>query len=257
MKTLADNKKQPTIAEVAKRPKKVNVLTVPQAKSYLPDEVLKIKLNPRQVKFVAAYCTNGFNAGLAARMAGYYSPEKQHYSSWAIKTLKMPNVQEAIQIFIDDMIAPYKARLEFQVLEIYYMRAVFKVSTFYNDDGTLKPLNEIPERWQVCIDGISETITSLKSGGYVRTKHYRLADRDIALQTLYRMCVKFMVDDNDVGHLPEEARTRLRKIFETAAPGPTQNSLAVTITNIVQQSKQLKKKVRQLPSDAHIIKEEK
>ncbi len=215
------------------------MMNVPLAKRILPEGFDDLKLNPRQLKFVAAYCTNGFDSTLAAQASGYITHEKESKTSWALKTLKHPAVLEAIKRFISMAIGPYKERLEYQVLDVYYRRAVYDIATFYDDTGSLIPLSEIPPAWRICIDGTEKRYFG-KDGNRVQLS-YKLADRDTALQTLYRFAVRFNgEEDPGEGILPGEARDRLKKVF-AGVMGAPDNKARLTLSATLSQTVEVKK----------------
>lgn len=189
----------------------IKTLTQTEAKRIMPMDYHDLDLNLREYKFVAAYCSNNFKGGPAAAAAGYKgSKDTLRSLSWALQ--KRPNVMEAIKRFMDSVINPYKARLEYEVLDMYYKRAFFDICTFYDDAGYIKPLDEIDAEWRCCIDGVEEKYFGKDATRRVCT--YTLANRDAALRMLWQMVTGFDGDKEGSGLLPAEARTKLQNIFQ-------------------------------------------
>lgn len=193
----------------------IKTLTQTEAKRIMPMDFADLQLNLREYKYIAVYCTNGFKGGEACAAAGYKgSKDTLRGLSWALQ--KRPHVMEAVKRFIDSVITPYKAKLEYEILHMYYQRAFYDISVFYDDDGRIRPLDEVDVEWRCCVDGVEERYFGKDANRRVIT--YQLANRDTALQTLYKMVSGF---DGDTagGMLPSEARERLQKIFSQGKPG--------------------------------------
>lgn len=180
-------------------------LTMFEARKLLPENLRHLALAPREYKFLAVYCSNNFNAVEACEKAGYVERTKSKYRAVAYSLLQRKDITEAIRIYIDTVIQPYKDRLELELLNIYYRRATYDVTTFYKANGDPKELNEIDEEWLCCVDGIKKT-------SYGSTE-LQLPNRDTALQALY----KFVTgqDVNSSLMLPDEARKRMNVIYNS------------------------------------------
>ena len=180
----------------------IKKITLPQAKKMLPFDYKNLKLKPKEIKFVAAYCST-FHQGKAYRMAGYKAKNDNVANATACRMLKKPNIIEAVNKYIDILIQPYKQRLEYMILEYWYCRAFYKIDYFYHyqefrqteeseeDKGDidyvpieyiLKPLDEIEDRWKVCIDAIEE---KYYNQGKIKVIRYVLGDRSEALRNLW------------------------------------------------------------------------
>lgn len=184
-------------------------LTITEARKLLPESMRHLALNPREYKFVAVYCSNNFNATDAVEKAGYVERSKARYRAIAYSMLQRKEIVEAVRQYIDIVIQPYKDRLEMELLNIYYRRATYSISTFYNPDGTPKLLSDIEIEWQCCIDDMQYVkITD----GYV-IKAYKLPNRDSALQALYRFATGN--DMNTTNTLPEDAKKKIANIYQT------------------------------------------
>lgn len=189
-------------------------MTVPRARQILPPTVDGLGLNAREMKWVAAYCTNGFSAPEAARVAGYKVSRKE-FNGLCASMIKRPQIIAAVRQFIDAALVPYKDRLEYEVMEIYYRRATYDVATFMEDNGDLKPLDEIPVEWRCCIDGIERRVYFNKGTKFTVTE-YKLPARDVALQMIYKMAT-----GNDPvgsgGSLPKDLQDKLDRAFKTGS----------------------------------------
>ena len=177
-------------------------LTIVEARKLLPENLKHLDLNPREYKFLAVYCSNNFNAVDAVEKAGYVERTHAKYRAIAYSLLQRKEIVEAIRIYIDTVIQPYKDRLELELLNIYYRRATYDISTFLDEYNNFLPVKKINEEWRCCIDGIKNTKYGFE---------YTLPNRDLALQALY----KFVTgqDINTTAILPEEAQKKMKVIF--------------------------------------------
>lgn len=177
-------------------------LTITEARKLLPESMKHLELNLREYKFLAVYCSNGFNAEDAVQKAGYVERTKAGYRAIAYSLLQRKEIIEAIKIYIDLVIQPYKDRLELELLNIYYKRATYSISTFVDNRFNFLPINEIDKEYLCCIDG-------LKNGKY--GPEYILPNRDLALQALYRFITG--QDITSSNSLPEDAQKKLKIIY--------------------------------------------
>lgn len=190
-------------------------MTLPTAKKIMPVDIADLGLNPGEYRFVASYCTNGFVAWKAYYSAGYKAKTQNMLKSRSNEMLGRERVASAIRRFIDAVISPYKEKLEYMILEVYYRRAFYRVSMFYDVDGTLRELDEIEKEfpdWMVCIDGIREK--SRSTPGVPRITEYILADRNEALRRLSDIVSRVKAQEGSLDRLPSEQRKRLNKIFD-------------------------------------------
>jgi hypothetical protein len=191
-------------------------MSLPQAKKLLPIDYHDLELEPIDIKFVAVYCTNGFDVREAYLMSGKYASNERLQKIRGNQMLGKPGVQEAVRRFINFVIGPYQERLEFQLLDIYYKRAFYTVSSFYDEDGHSLTIDEIqknnPEH-MIVIDGVERKTIGHGANQQTITS-YQLASRDHALRVLYEM-VKLAKGEGTGGvDLPSEKRKQLQKIFD-------------------------------------------
>lgn len=185
-----------------------NELTITEARKLLPENMRHLNLNPREYKFVAVYCSNNFNAIDAVEKAGYVERTQAKYRAIAYSLLQRKEVVEAVKMYIDEIIQPYRDRLELELLNTYYRRATYNISTFYDDHGKPKPLSEISKEWQCCIDDMK----FVKVDKDTTINAYQLPNRDMALQALYRFITG--QDMNQSNTLPEDAKKKITNIYQ-------------------------------------------
>lgn len=179
-------------------------LTITEARKLLPENLKHLDLNPREYKFLAVYCSNNFDAVDAVEKAGYVERTHAKYRAIAYTLLQRKEIVEAIRIYIDTVIQPYKDRLELELLNIYYRRATYSIETFMDDNFNYLPINKIDKEWRCCIDG-------MKNGKY--GSEYILPNRDLALQALYKFVTGQDINENAI--LPEEAQKKMKNIYNT------------------------------------------
>lgn len=196
----------PPAVETEKNYINKNELTMVEARKLLPENMKHLNINPREYKFLAVYCSNNFNAEDAVEKAGYVERNKARYRAIAYTLLQRKEIVEAIRIYIDTIIQPYKDRLELELLNVYYRRAMYTIDKFYDSNGNPLQLKEIDKDYICCIDDIKY----VKSGQSL-IPAYQLPNRDLALQALY----KFITgqDINATSVLPEEAQKKMKIIY--------------------------------------------
>ena len=185
-----------------------NELTIVEARKLLPENLKHLNLNPREYKFLAVYCSNNFNAEEAVKSAGYVERNKAGYRAIAYTLLQRKEIVEAIKIYIDTIIQPYNDRLEMELLNVYYKRAMYTVDKFYDDNGNPLQLKEIDKDYICCIDDIKYV-----KNGNTLIPAYQLPNRDLALQALYRFITGQDVTTSTI--LPEDAKKKIQNIYQT------------------------------------------
>lgn len=185
-------------------------LTITEARKLLPENLKHLDINPREYKFLAVYCSNNFNAEEAVEKAGYVERTRAGYRAIAYSLLQRKEIIEAIKIYIDTIIQPYKDRLELELLNVYYRRAMYTIDKFYDDKGNPLPLKEIDKDFICCIDDIKYVKVT---GSQTVIPAYQLPNRDLALQALYRFVTGQDVTSTNI--LPDDAKKRIQNIYQT------------------------------------------
>ena len=186
-----------------------NELTIVEARKLLPENLKHLDINPREYKFLAVYCSNNFNAEDAVEKAGYVERSKAGYRAIAYSLLQRKDIVDAIKIYIDTIIQPYKDRLELELLNMYYRRATYTIDKFYNDEGNPLPLKQIDKDYICCIDDIKYVKIT---GTQTVIPAYQLPNRDIALQALYRFVTG--QDMTTPSTLPDDAKKKIQNIYQ-------------------------------------------
>ena len=186
-----------------------NELTIVEARKLLPENLKHLDINPREYKFLAVYCSNNFNAEDAVEKAGYVERTKAGYRAIAYSLLQRKEIVEAIKIYIDTIIQPYKDRLELELLNMYYRRATYTIDKFYNDEGNPLPLKQIDKDYICCIDDIKYVKVT---GSQTVIPAYQLPNRDVALQALYRFVTG--QDVTSPNTLPDDAKKKIQNIYQ-------------------------------------------
>ncbi len=203
------------MAKAKKKP--IKKLSLAAAKSMIPINLSDLNLKPRELKFIAAYCSNGFNQKNAYIAAGYEAKVDHTQRVIASRMLSRADIQLAVRRFLKIIIEPYREKLEYMLMEVHYRRAFYDIATFYDSEGKLLDLDDIPEEWHIVIDGIDQKLISAQKDGekkYSWLKTYKLADREQALKALWA----FLQDHKGMGlgipDLPEKSRKKLKDIFD-------------------------------------------
>lgn len=187
-----------------------NELTIVEARKLLPDNLKHLDLNLREYKFLAVYCSNNFNAEEAVKKAGYVERTQAKYRAIAYTLLQRKKIVEAIRIYIDTIIQPYRDRLELELLNVYYRRAMYTIDKFYDNDGKPLPIKEIDKDYICCIDDVKYVKVT---GSNTVIPAYQLPNRDLALQALYRFVTGQDVTSSNI--LPEDAKKKIQNIYQT------------------------------------------
>lgn len=187
------------------------IKTKKEISEILPIEFRDIepRLKLKELKFIAAYCCNGFNGGAAAIEAGYSKNKNSAYNI-ASKLLNNDNVLEALRRYAIVIMAPYKEKIKMEVLLTRYNRAFYNISDFYNDEGKLKSLDDIPGELKCVIDGVDEKRYGKDGTEFVIL--YKLADREKNLSALWEWVG--MADEQITPNNMKKSIVDLRKFFD-------------------------------------------
>lgn len=142
-------------------------------------------LRPQHQAFVDQYLVD-LNGTAAAIRAGY-APKAAAVK--ASKLLARPDVQSALQAALEQRSAKVRASAE-MVLEELVRLAKVDVEALFNPDGSLKPINEIPEDARRAIAGI-EIVEEFEGRGKDRkqigwAKKVKLWDKNKSLELIGR-----------------------------------------------------------------------
>lgn len=182
----------------------------------LPIRVDDLHLSPKEIKFVAEYTSNGFDAERAIKESGLVPPNMspiQVSLRWH-ELLQKDNINTAIDRMNEAFIAPYRNRLLSQMIARLQIQANYILEWYYYADGTAKPLSEIsPERQMAIVD---TEVKHYGKDGTVTEVKYKLADQEAARKALKEMLDKKegVKDENTTG-----MRARLAEIFNAAKMG--------------------------------------
>jgi len=128
----------------------------------------KNKLTPKQSMFCKEYLID-LNATQAAIRAGYSEKTSGRIGQ---ENLQKPVIQETIQKSMDKRSKKIEITSD-RILEEVARVAYQNIQEFYNEDGTLKPLHELPEDVARTIASIeiTEKAGSMKIGGEEGLRH--------------------------------------------------------------------------------------
>jgi hypothetical protein len=127
-----------------------------------------------------------------------------------------PAIKTAIQKFTDSVLSPYRDKLEYQDLQLLQARAYYDVSTYYEPDGSVKPLDQLTHEARLAIDDVTEDFKGKDAD--VRTVKYKLADRMQARKELGVLLNK-SEEGGSEDAMPQDRRERLNDLFQAGAAG--------------------------------------
>src|SRR6476469_4139125 len=166
-------------------------------------------VHQRRTRFVAEYLLDQ-NATRAAVAAGY---SERTAKVLGCRLLREPDIREAVNLANEKANAAVNLTVE-RVKEAIAKLCFFDPRSFWNADGTAKPICEVPEdaRMAICGFETAELFTGTGESrslcGYV--KKFRLLPRDRALELAARH-LKMLTDRVEVSGLDGLAE-RLNKI---------------------------------------------
>ena len=194
---------------------------------FLPLDVTDLDLSLSQIKFVRAMIENDYDEGsavIAANIMPKGTPgpiARMEGLKWANK----PQVRQAIQRYSAMVIDPSRDQLHIRLVDTLRIRAFYDPMIFFYEDGTARPLNEIPKEYRICIDGITEDFKG--KDAQVRVVTYKLADKTAAQKQLQELLKKGeSVDEEEI---PTDAKSRLDKIFASVAKASAEAGAAAAL----------------------------
>lgn len=185
-------------------------------------------LTLKQLRFIAAYIGNDFNAVEAYHACNSNKrTEKPNQGGCCNRTaakkglaiLKNEKVQKALTAYMKEFIGDNKNKLEYLLLEQWYARANYKPSDIIDKEGQLilDKLEDYPPNLQRCIESI-ETVMHPKDPTKKLTK-VKLADRDKAATKLATYINMMHTENITTLKVTETTQDKLRAIL-----GNTPNS---------------------------------
>ena len=158
------------------------------------------KLTPQQDKFVDEYLKD-LNATQAAIRAGY---SKKHPDVAGSQLLSILKIQQAVQKRRDKLKASAEIDQEW-VLKRYKMLTDYSVGDFFNDDGTMKPLSQIPKDKLYAVCGFKADTKQIDLGGdsqqVIETliREFKLPDKKGVLDSIGKHLGMFEKDNEQRG----------------------------------------------------------
>lgn len=142
-----------------------------------------LNLSVKELFFIIYLCNHGFNSpgrALKASHMTYKGEADAHVKG--LRMMQDQRIRTAITRLIESIMAPYRERLEYQLLTTWYNRAFYNFCDFYDetkdDKGhvhyVMKPMSELTDDQVAAIDGID----------FGKSPHYILAKRQDALSSL-------------------------------------------------------------------------
>ena len=156
------------------------------------------KLTPKQQRFVDEYLKD-LNATQACIRAGY---SKKTAEVIGCNQLSKVKIQQAVQERRNELQA--KAQIDQEgIIKRYMMLTDYHITDFFNDDGTMKPLSEIPKEKLYAIQGFKTEVKKMKLSDeeIVETliKEFKLSTKRDALDSLARHLGMFEKDNAQQG----------------------------------------------------------
>lgn len=196
--------------EKKKKLTKAQCLEIFDKVNTIPDISLK------EIRFVAEYISNGFNAGKAFFHAVSNKMEKTGTAyNQGCAYAKRDSVKAAIALFMSDWLEEKKLKLERELIGRLSTMAFYDPSMFITPQGdpAFTDWEEIPKEYRCCIDGIKKNVHRLKDAYDVTTIEITLVDRKWAMKELLSyLKLSGLKIDLDVG-LDESAQEIFQDVF--------------------------------------------
>lgn len=149
----------------------------------------KHDITPNQWRFLLAYTSleNGFNATQAYMSVPGLTEDYQSAAATASRWLKEPKVKAALSDILDDQLARMQATEDKALIGLARI-AFIDPDKFYDDQGRLIPINELPKEARLAIQEFEEEITLKRDNTEddTRLKKVKLSSRMEALKTLMK-----------------------------------------------------------------------
>jgi phage terminase small subunit len=129
------------------------------------------------VTFIDHYLMNGFKVKEAAISAGY---SETNAASVGNRLLERPSIKKAIEARLATR-KEENAVTAKKVIDEFAKIAFVKITDIFQNDGSVKPLDEIPEAALAALVGVERRVSR-----HSETINYLLADKQAALNSLGR-----------------------------------------------------------------------
>jgi len=150
-----------------------------------------LRLSNMQKQFVVTYMNPPYFGNKENRYQAYkevFNPSNDNsMRSGCTALLAKSKIKEAMLAYQKEALKAHKVEVTTESIENYRKRANYKITTFFRDDGSCKPLNEIPSEWLICIDSIKKDKKANGGGKVIEVLEYKLCDRDKANDKLQKM----------------------------------------------------------------------
>jgi len=178
----------------------------------LPIKVDDLGLSVKEIRFVAEYCTNNFDAPAAMKAAKLVSDSvpTTELKLRAMELLNRQNILSAVNRFISSELDPYRDKLSYQILTSMQARAFYDPSTFFLPDGTARELDVIPQNMRQAIDSVE--VKHYGKDGNVLETVYKLADKPQAIKSLLELLNRKVANEDE--SMNTSTRARLDEIFK-------------------------------------------
>lgn len=142
-------------------------------------------LTINEEKFIRCLCAMPeekafFNASEAARQA---YPNHRYPGVWAVQLLRKEKIKNAIKEYRKRLMHEFDITPK-RILSELAALAFSNMSDFYNDDGTLKNVSDLPRAISASLNGIEAQIGLNEMGQPAVTQKIKIHDKKSALETL-------------------------------------------------------------------------
>jgi len=150
-----------------------------------PVSIEGLELSGGEVKFFAKLIELGIESdsyGIAYREAGYPVDNDVQAQIKGRELARKENVAIAISRYLNGIIGDYKISFEKRVLDMLEVRSTWKLNWFFDCNGRLKPLDQIPEKYHCVIDAIR--IKHYGKDGDITEKELDLPNRETSAKLM-------------------------------------------------------------------------
>jgi hypothetical protein len=182
--------------------------------------VLELDLSLKEMRFIAAYVANDFNAveawhacnsNVRTDIPNTGGCTDRSAAKKGCAMLKKKKVQEALTAYMKSFIGEHKDKLEYKILNQLYLRAFYNPFDIINEDGSLKPEETIPQDHKQLIAGIKQTMHP--KDPTCRITEVKLACRDKARKELELYINMLHVENVQTLKVDSTTKDKLRSIL--------------------------------------------
>lgn len=178
----------------------------------LPFDAEDLGLTPQELKFLALYCNNGFDAIEAYKVCWPVQARAMSSAELRVEALTVANqrhIKIGVQRFIASVVDPQRDIFEAELLTVLKTRAMYDPMDYINEEGEAKDLNEIERTKRYAIDDYD--VSFYGRSAEKKVKRVKLANRPQAIKQLQELLDRGKEEEIQV--VDTDMKNKLSQIF--------------------------------------------